>query len=76
MSKTKEYNFEVYSMGIVHASVCTNLPKAEIAKYIGEHEPAGEKLAWEVSDEDFQDGTPNGSDCPDTKGNKHWLMVC
>jgi len=76
--KTKKYNFQVYSLGLVHASVCTNLPKAEIAKHMGEHEPTGIDSAWEISkDEYFADGVnKNGCPCPYKKGNRHWLMAC
>lgn len=76
MSNTKEYKVRVYSRGLAYASVCTDMPPRELELYMGEHDPTGVDSAWHVAHEDFQDGTPNGSDCPDTKGNRHWLLVC
>lgn len=57
-------------------SVCTNMTPKELVEYLGEHEPTGIATPWAISDEDFKDGTINGSPCPDTKGNKHWLVNC
>jgi hypothetical protein len=73
--KTSE-NFTVYSIGIVHASVCSDLPKNKIAERMNREHPTGITSKWQVSDEDFKDGTKNGSKCPDHENNRHWLMVC
>jgi hypothetical protein len=72
----KEYNVEVYAKGIVYSSVCTNMPKRKLVEYMGEHEPTGIDSSWEIAEENFRGGEPNGCDCPDKKGNKHWLVVC
>ncbi len=76
MSKTKEYTFTVYSLGLVYSSVCTNLPKDKIAEHMAEHEPTGIGSDWRIADENFASGEKNGCPCPDTKGNRHWLVSC
>lgn len=57
-------------------SICTDLSEKELEMYLGEHEPTGTDLPWEIADEDFASGEPNGHQCPDVKGNKHWLVSC
>jgi hypothetical protein len=63
----------MYSQGMCYASVCTTLPREQIADHCP---PSGTSLGWQVSDEDFQDGTKNGSPCPDLAERRHWLVEC
>jgi len=64
----------MYSQGICYASVCTVFERDQIAAHCP---PSGTSLGWQVSDEDFQDGTKNGSPCPILPGTRrHWLMEC
>lgn len=78
MTEVKEYNITVYSEGLIYSSVCTNLPKHKIPEHMGEHSPTGISSSWAVSkDKYFTDGvTENGAPCPDTEGNRHWLVSC
>lgn len=72
-----ENEFEAYSVGICSASVCTSLTTDEAAKRLNLEHPTGVKSKWELSkDPTFACGTPNGCDCPDHKGNKHYLFNC
>lgn len=71
-------SFEAYSVGVCHASVCTNLSIPEAEQKLNDTEPTGLASRWSLSeDKFFKCGKiANGSDCPDTPGNKHYLMSC
>lgn len=67
-------NFSVYSEGLCFASVCTSLTNEEAAARML---PAGTDRGWRVSTEDFRDGTPNGSPCPQQpETHRHLLFDC
>jgi len=66
---------EPYSVGLCFASVCTDLPPEEAAKVLNEMHPTGVS-PWVLANEDFADGTPNGVECPECAGKRHWLFVC
>lgn len=68
--------FEAYSVGLCFASVCTSLTPEAAAEKLNHQHPTGIDSQWELSDEDFSGGQINGCDCPDHKGNKHYLYVC
>lgn len=69
--------FETYSVGIVSASVCTSLSVDEAAKRLNVEQPTGISSKWSLStDKTFSGGEPNGCDCPDHRGNKHYLFNC
>lgn len=69
--------FMPYSVGLVHASVCTSLPPEEAEKRLNETHPTGISSAWKLSDNSrFASGHPNPCDCPDHKGFKHYLFDC
>ena len=67
-----------YSEGLCHASVCApkDLPTTEIVKWANETRPTG-VTPWEVSDEAFSTGQPNGCPCNmNPEERRHWLLVC
>jgi hypothetical protein len=68
------YEFLVYASGLCYASVCTSLSGEEAAARMF---PAGTRRGWQLSEEGFVDGTPNGTPCdryPDT--HRHFLLDC
>jgi len=73
-SDTAPPDFIVYASGLCYASVCTTLTGEQAAAQMF---PAGTRRGWHLSDEDFANGTPNGSPCeryPDT--HRHFLLDC
>lgn len=67
--------FNVYSEGVCHASVCSNLPQAAVEARMRERSTG--VSSWELSKENFKDGAPNPGVCdsrPST--HKHYLFVC
>lgn len=69
--------FEVYSIGLCQASVCTSLSIKEATDWINGSNPTGINSKWSKSKaKSFKCGTPNGCACPDHKGNKHFLFSC
>jgi hypothetical protein len=70
-------HFDVYVMGIVHASVCTDLPvDAATARLNAEH-PTGIDSAWQPStDSTFLGGQPNPCVCERDPTRKHFLFSC
>lgn len=64
----------VYSEGLFFASVCTSLTDDEATERMW---PSGTRLGWGIAEEDFADGTPNGSPCPDNPDtHRHLLFTC
>jgi hypothetical protein len=70
-------DFEVYSVGIVCASLCTSLPIDQATERLNAEIPTGLSSKWTLSeDKTFASGQLNGCDCPDHSGNKHYLFNC
>ena len=69
---------EVYSNGIVHCSICTNIEgKAMIENMVNAKNPTGLRHGWKISeDKTFANGQPNPCPCGQREGYKHYLMVC
>lgn len=67
-------DFTVYAEGLCMASVCTSLSDEDAT----ERMPAtGISSRWQIADEPFRDGTPNGSPCPDNPDtHRHLLFEC
>ncbi len=76
MSEEKEVHFEVYSNGIVHCSVCTDLPVEKVAAYANVHSPSGTRHGWEVIEKRFHTGQTNPCPCDSTEGYIHVLLTC
>ena len=70
--------FEIYSIGIVCASVCTSLTPGEAELALNVEHPTGISTRWTLSeDKTFGDGvSPMPCGCPDHPGNKHYLFNC
>ena len=69
--------FEVYSIGICNASVCTSLPINEATERLNAAYPTGIASQWKPStDKYFRSGECIGHQCPDHKNNKHFLFHC
>lgn len=72
-------DFEVYSVYICYASVCTRLSVEEATAKLNGLHPTGISSEWRFADDEteFADGTPNPHPCkhrPDT--HMHYLFVC
>ncbi|MGR6922602.1 hypothetical protein ACU635_50825 [[Actinomadura] parvosata] len=69
--------FDAYSVGLVCASVCTSLTDDQAAARLNEAHPTGITSRWEVADEPFANGDPNGRPCPDRPDtHRHLLFHC
>ena len=80
----------VYSMGLVMASVCapSNMAGDEVAAAVNEQDAdslrgvglakhAGHTPQWGVSDDaNFRTGQTNPCPCEDDPSRKHWLLEC
>lgn len=72
-----EKELEIYSTGIVHCSICTNIKSyREIERRVNIKNPAGISSGWKISESPtFKDGTPNPSPCNEGRAtHKHYLM--
>lgn len=76
MSEVKD--FDVYSIGICFASVCSFLSLDEIEKRLNQEYPTNiPSCRWKLSKDKFKDGTANPSPCEkNAKTHKHYLFVC
>jgi hypothetical protein len=65
-------------LGVVYASVCTNLPDDAATVRLNEDNPTGIESSWEISsDPMFADGVhTNPCDCPQIPGCRHVLFNC
>ncbi len=74
-----EDELEVYSLGIVHCSVCTNIKDPErVEMLVNMRCPTGTSSNWKISEEPkFHTGHTNPCPCEQKpKTHKHYLMVC
>lgn len=71
-------DFEAYTIGLVHASVCSSLAIKETLKRMNREHPTGISSQWGFSgDKEFAGGQTNPclcEDSPDT--HSHYLLVC
>ena len=77
MTKKKEISF--YTLGhqsLCFWAICTNLSKDEAIAHARALSPAGTSSNWCLSDGKFPDGKDNPHDCPDKRGNHHYLLNC
>ncbi len=68
--------FEVYGIGIVCASVCSNLSKDETSKRLNREHPTGISSQWRLSGDNFGDGGKNPHTCEQDADCKHYLFNC
>ena len=71
-------DFEAYSIGICHASVCSSLTLEETEKQLNQEYPTGIQSQWKLSeDTNFQTGQSNPCPCEQhPKTHKHYLFDC
>ena len=75
--EVEEPFFEAYGVGLVCASVCSNLPVEEITRRLNAEHSTGISSRWEPSkDETFADGHPNPCPCNKDARRKHYLFNC
>ena len=68
--------FSVYALGLVCASVCTNLSIEDAAKRLNLEHPTGISSRWAKADEAFSDGSPNPHSCEKDSRLQHYLFHC
>lgn len=74
---TNQDTFTAYAVGFAYASVCTSLNDTEATTRMNHENPTGIESQWEIADEAFASGDPNGRPCnehPNT--HRHLLFVC
>ncbi len=71
-------DFEIYSEGTIHISVCSSLSPEEIVDRANRDYPSGVTSNWQLSEDKlFASGQPNPCPCeqhPET--HKHYLLNC
>lgn len=67
---------QVYSSGLIACSVCTDLPREEVAEEVNRVHPTGISAQWEIADESFADGSANPHPCEEVPAKQHWLLFC
>lgn len=69
--------FTAYAVGLVYASVCTSLTDTEATSRINTEHPTGVSSWWEIADEPFASGDPNGRPCDQRPAtHRHLLFTC
>ena len=77
MSLHVSERLEIYSIGVVCCSICTDLPIDDAVEQVNEAMPPGVESRWAISeDETFASGHPNPFNCPDHSGRVHYLLNC
>lgn len=69
--------FTVYAEGLCYASVCTSLADEAATQRMNTLHHSGTSRGWQIADEPFRNGDPNGRPCeqrPDT--HRHLLFDC
>lgn len=70
--------FQAYAVGLVHASVCTNLPVTDATHRLNQEHPTGVG-PWQFSAEThFRTGQPHPTPCEKylESGRRHLLFEC
>ena len=69
---------EIYSNGIVHCSVCApkGMKRSVLKREVNIQNPVGTSGQWEISKENFADGSKNPNQCEDRDDHQHYLFVC
>lgn len=69
--------FDIYSNGLCHCSVCSSLTLEETLNRVNLENPTGTSNKWHLSVDKFSGGEDNPCACnlsPET--HKHYLFVC
>jgi len=67
-----------YAIGFCSMSACVKkgLNKAEIERQANTYHPTGISSRWEITSDDFADGTPNPCPCDTHSEREHYLLHC
>lgn len=78
LNVSANYDFLVYSHGVVHSSVCSSLTPEATVERINLENPTRISSPWALSkDKTFRTGEPNPCPCEDfPETHKHYLFVC
>lgn len=75
--KETQEELEIYAVGFVYCSICTNIKsKRRIEEIVNRINPTGISSTWKISKENFRTGQPNPCPCEQKKGFKHFLLEC
>ena len=71
-------DFDIYSLGMVHASLCTTLSNEEATERMNGEFPTGIGSDWQISDDEtFADGKEHPCKCEDSpETHRQILFVC
>lgn len=70
-------HFRVYARGLVHLSVCSDLPISEVLERANQEEPTGIESRWTLDPAGtFSDGIPNPARCTTDPDRRHYLLSC
>ena len=76
MGKVKKQEFfAIYSEGLCFASVCSNLPQAEVERRMYAW-PTGVAQRWKLYEGGFRTGQTNPCQCNEHPDRKHYLFSC
>lgn len=70
------YAMDIYAVGPLCCSVCTDAPRNEVAALVNREMPTGISSQWTIADEPFRTGEPNPCQCPDHPSRGHYLLSC
>jgi hypothetical protein len=69
--------FTAYAVGLCYASACTSLTDDEATAQMNTEHPTGIDSAWEIANEPFASGDPNGRPCDQhADTHRHILFTC
>jgi hypothetical protein len=74
-----EEELEVYNLGLIHCSVCTNIKDPKMIEIVTNMRcPTGISSGWKIDKEPFfHTGQKNPCPCEhNPKTHKHYLMAC
>ena len=77
--KELEEDIFMYSLGIVHISVCVpeGMDRQVVEDRANARNPTGIDSGWKISkDSHFRTGEPNPCPCTEAKGRLHYLLSC
>ena len=76
MKEEEKHRCEIYSTGLFHCSVCTNVKdQVKLLALINRIHPCGTDNGWTFSrDTQWAAGGAQPADCPDKPGFTHYLM--
>ena len=70
-------DFYILAWGLVAASVCTSLPRKDVAARLNREMPTGISSHWALSkDKTFRTGERNPHQCETFPTHKHYLLNC